>query len=157
VHMALRKSVSCGRIYQRSSRNGGRTCGIDRKCKELERRWVHMSVAIGIFSRQSVRHRANSAAIANISACLILLCNRDLCAQPPSFRYFYDDANELYRVLDSTGTLIEYTIDPSGNITNIARTSLPPTQLSILSVSPSNATTGLCPRVGIRPALKHPF
>lgn len=63
-------------------------------------------------------------------------------AQPNSYRYFYDDANELYRVLDSTGTLIEYTYDLSGNITNVSRSTLPANQLSILNVTPSNAIGG---------------
>src|ERR1019366_2805309 len=61
---------------------------------------------------------------------------------PTTFRYFYDDAGEFYRALDSTGTLIEYTDDPSGNITRVNRTSVPPGQLSILNVRPSNTIGG---------------
>jgi len=74
-------------------------------------------------------------------ACLGL-CATLFAQSPTSYRYFYDDANEVYRVLDSTGTLIEYTYDLTGNITNVSRSSLPANQLSILNVVPSNAIGG---------------
>ena len=73
------------------------------------------------------------------AAALPFLC---FAQSPVSFRYFYDDTNELYRVLDSTGTLIEYTYDLTGNITNVSRTTLPANQLSILNVTPSNTIGG---------------
>jgi YD repeat-containing protein len=75
-----------------------------------------------------------------LSALIAMLPLTALRAQAPvGFRYFYDDANELYRVLDSTGTLIEYDYDPSGNIINVSRTTLPAAQLSIVNVTPSTS------------------
>jgi len=71
-------------------------------------------------------------------ACLPLC----LCATTTTFRYFYDDANELFRVLDSTGTLIEYDYDPSGNITQVNRSTVSPSSLAILNVTPLSGGTG---------------
>ena len=65
-----------------------------------------------------------------------------LCAAGVTFRYFYDDANELFRVLDSTGTLVEYDYDPAGNITQVARSTVPPASLAILNITPLSGTTG---------------
>ncbi len=72
-----------------------------------------------------------------------LVCLR-LClsASTTTFRYFYDDANELFRVLDSTGTLVEYIYDPSGNITQVNRSTVPPSSLSILNITPLSGSTG---------------
>jgi YD repeat-containing protein len=57
-------------------------------------------------------------------------------------RYFYDDSNQLYRIMDQGGNLVEYTYDPVGNITQIARSVLPPGSLSILNVTPRTAGPG---------------
>lgn len=65
-----------------------------------------------------------------------------LSAQPVTFRYFYDDAGQLSRVLDSSGNLIQYTYDPSGNITQATRSSIVPGALSILNITPATAPTG---------------
>jgi len=54
---------------------------------------------------------------------------------PTSLRYFYDDANELFRVIDSTGTLTEYIYDPAG----ISRRSTGPPRLgspAIFNITP---------------------
>jgi YD repeat-containing protein len=56
-------------------------------------------------------------------------------AQSTSFQYFYDDANELFRVIDSTGTMIEYDYDPAGNIIQIQRTTVSSTGLAIFNIS----------------------
>ena len=53
------------------------------------------------------------------------------------FRYFYDSSKRLYSVLDSTGTLIQYTYDPIGNITQITRSTITPSQLTILNITPT--------------------
>jgi YD repeat-containing protein len=67
----------------------------------------------------------------------VLLTAITMCfAQPTSFRYFYDDAHRLFRVLDSTGTLIEYDYDHTGNILNIARSSVTPNILAVLNMTP---------------------
>src|ERR1700730_6133511 len=57
-------------------------------------------------------------------------------AQQVALRYFYDDAGQLFRVLDSTGTLIEYDYDPDGNILATNRSSVPPTALAVLNMVP---------------------
>ena len=63
-------------------------------------------------------------------------------AQPPTFRYFYDDAGQLFRVLDSTGTLIEYDYDLTGNIVQIQRSTVAPTSLTIFNVAPLSGPVG---------------
>ena len=82
------------------------------------------------------RHRI--AVLACIMGVGVSLC----FAQPGPTRYFYDDADQLFRVLDSTGTLIEYIYDPSGNVTAINRSTVAPGALSILNISPLTAGTG---------------
>jgi len=59
-----------------------------------------------------------------------------------SFRYFYDDAGELFRVLDSTGTLIEYDYDAGGNIIQVNRSTVPPPSLAILNITPLSGPSG---------------
>jgi hypothetical protein len=59
-----------------------------------------------------------------------------------SFRYFFYDSGELFRVLDSTGTLVQYTVDPAGNITQTTRSTLLASALSILNVTPLSTTLG---------------
>jgi YD repeat-containing protein len=54
--------------------------------------------------------------------------------------YFYDDAGQLFRVLDSTGTLIEYDYDYVGNILATNRPTVPLTALPVLNMEP--LTTG---------------
>ena len=72
-----------------------------------------------------------------------LVVAQALFAQSPvSFRYFYDDANELFRVVDSTGTMIEYVYDPAGNIIQINRTTVAAGALSILNVTPMSGAPG---------------
>ena len=59
-----------------------------------------------------------------------------------SFRYFYDDAGQLYQVLDSPGTLIQYTYDASGNIVKVSRSTVAPGALTIFNVTPATAPAG---------------
>ena len=96
-----------------------------------------MISAPSVHSGSDLLNSARLCVLALLLATLAFTAHAATC-----FRYFYDDANELYRVLDSTGTLIEYTYDASGNITNIARSTLPAAQLSILNVAPANSITG---------------
>ncbi len=74
-------------------------------------------------------------------AAYVLLAGSCL-AQPPSFRYFYDDSAQMFRVLDSTATLVEYIYDPNGNITQINRSTVAPNTLSILSLQPFTGLPG---------------
>ena len=48
----------------------------------------------------------------------------------------------MYRVLDSTGTLLQYTYDANGNLTQIGRSTVAPNALSILSLAPFNGAPG---------------
>ena len=78
-----------------------------------------------------------------IWAAALLFCNvQSLIAQPVAFNYFYDDTGQLFRVLDSTGTLVEYDYDPVGNIIQIRRSTVPATQLTIFNVTPNSAPAG---------------
>jgi YD repeat-containing protein len=63
-------------------------------------------------------------------------------AQPVGLRYFYDDASQLFRVLDSTGNLVEYTYDPNGNIAAVTRSTVAPSSLAILNVVPLSGPAG---------------
>jgi YD repeat-containing protein len=71
---------------------------------------------------------------------LALLAWALLRAQSPvTFRYFYDDAGQLSRVLDSSGNLVQYTYDLSDNITQVTRSSIAAGAWSILNVTPATA------------------
>jgi YD repeat-containing protein len=74
-----------------------------------------------------------------VSACLVGLSAQ----QPTTFRYFYDETNQLVKVVDSTGIVIEYVYDAVGNILQIKRTTLSsPGALAIFSVTPLQAGAG---------------
>src|SRR5579872_1949510 len=72
----------------------------------------------------------------------VLLLTACAMAQSVGLRYFYDDANQLFRVLDSTGNLVEYTYDPNGNITQVTRSTVAPASLAILNVVPLSGGIG---------------
>jgi YD repeat-containing protein len=59
-----------------------------------------------------------------------------------NFRYFYDGNGQLFRVLDSSGNLVEYDYDASGNPTQILRSTLATNSLAILNVVPARGTAG---------------
>jgi len=59
-----------------------------------------------------------------------------------TFRYFYDGNSQLFRVLDSTGNLVEYIYDLTGNPTQINRSVIPGDALSILNFVPQRGTAG---------------
>jgi YD repeat-containing protein len=60
-----------------------------------------------------------------------------------SLRYFYDDVGRLARIVDSTGNIVTYTYDASGNILSTTRTVAPPsTTLSVFSVNPAQGLAG---------------
>ena len=62
--------------------------------------------------------------------------------QPITFQYFYDDLNQLAKVVDSTGVVIQYGYDPVGNILQINRSTVVPGALTIFNVSPQTVATG---------------
>jgi len=59
-----------------------------------------------------------------------------------SFRYFYDGNGQLFRVLDSSGNLVEYDYDLSGNPAQIRRSTVASSSLAILNVVPARGTAG---------------
>lgn len=59
-----------------------------------------------------------------------------------SFQYFYDDLGQLTKVLDSTGSVVEYVYDPVGNILQIKRSSAAPGTLAIFSFTPQRGGPG---------------
>ena len=62
---------------------------------------------------------------------------------PVSFRYFYDDLDELTKVVDSTGIVIQYIYDPVGNRTEIKRSVLTnPAGPSIFNLTPARTGAG---------------
>ena len=65
-------------------------------------------------------------------------------AQAITFQYFYDDRNQLAKVVDSTGIVLDYTYDPAGNIINVQRSAVPvvPGSLSIFNFNPSRGGGG---------------
>jgi YD repeat-containing protein len=62
--------------------------------------------------------------------------------QPIPYQYFYDDLNQLVRVVDSTSVTIQYVYDPVGNILQINRSTVAPGALSIFNVTPQPVGTG---------------
>jgi YD repeat-containing protein len=69
------------------------------------------------------------------AALLALLCLAAASAQV-SFRYFYDGNGQLFRVLDSSGNLVEYDYDAAGNPTQIRRSTVAAGSLAILNIAP---------------------
>lgn len=61
---------------------------------------------------------------------------------PISFQYFYDDLNQLVKVVDSTGVVVSYVYDPVGNIQQIVRSTVAPGALTIFNITPQTVTTG---------------
>ena len=74
---------------------------------------------------------------------ILLLGATALSAQGPiGFQYFYDDLNQLVKVIDSTGVVIDYSYDAVGNITQIQRSTLPAGALSIFNFTPQQGGPG---------------
>jgi YD repeat-containing protein len=63
--------------------------------------------------------------------------------QPITFHYFYDDLNQLSKVVDSSGNVVEYVYDLVGNITQVKRSQLAnPTGLQLFNVAPARVGVG---------------
>src|ERR1700761_8015592 len=80
-----------------------------------------------------------SAAIAALGYGLLSSCQGQ---SPVTFQYFYDDLNQLTKVVDSTGVEIDYAYDPVGNIVQIKRTAVASGALTIFNTTPLTAPTG---------------
>jgi YD repeat-containing protein len=73
---------------------------------------------------------------------LIGICSSSLLAQGlQQNRYFYDDLGQLVKVVDSTGTVIEYVYDPVGNMLQIKRSTVG-TELAIFAFTPQRGNIG---------------
>jgi YD repeat-containing protein len=75
--------------------------------------------------------------------CFFLLTGTLLAQQPITYQYIYDDLNQLTKVIDSTGVVIQYVYDSVGNIVQINRSGAPATGvLTIFNVTPTQAPVG---------------
>lgn len=70
----------------------------------------------------------------------LLLAAPTLAQQPITFQYFYDNLGRLSKVIDSTGTVIEYLYDEVGNILEIKRSST--SGLAVFDFSPRQGPVG---------------
>lgn len=73
---------------------------------------------------------------------LLAFVNCATAQSPVTFRYFYDGNNQLFRVLDSSGNLVEYDYDPAGNPVKTGRSVVNPTSLSLLNFLPQRGNAG---------------
>jgi YD repeat-containing protein len=73
---------------------------------------------------------------------LLLAAAKCVLAQAITFQYFYDDLNQLVKVVDSTGVVIQYVYDPVGNILQINRSTIAPGALTIFNVTPQTVGSG---------------
>jgi len=72
-----------------------------------------------------------------------MLAGPALAQQPITYQYIYDDLNQLTKVIDSTGVVIQYVYDSVGNIVQINRSGAPATGvLTIFNVTPTQAPAG---------------
>ena len=92
--------------------------------------------------RADCHPRASWLSGARFWVCLLTLSLIALGQQPITFQYFYDDLNQLVRVVDSSGVVIEYVYDPVGNISQIKRSTIVPGGLSVFGVSAQSVATG---------------
>jgi YD repeat-containing protein len=63
-------------------------------------------------------------------------------AQIITLHYFYDDAGQLTKVVDSAGNVVEYVYDPAGNIVQINRTAVAPGVLATFNFTPQRGAVG---------------
>jgi YD repeat-containing protein len=93
------------------------------------------------------KRRADGAVRPNASTlvCFLLLALLPTPSpgqQPITFQYIYDDLNQLTKVIDSTGIVIQYVYDPVGNILQINRATVQPGVLTLFNISPQSVPTG---------------
>ena len=92
------------------------------------------------FFARLVNHSARNRILTGI---LVLFSGASLRGQQPiTFQYFYDDLNQLTRVVDSTGVVIEYVYDSVGNILQVKRSGTAPGALAIFGVSVQTVVDG---------------
>ncbi len=81
-------------------------------------------------------------ALGAAAAALVLFVLPLKAQQPITFQYLYDDLNQLSKVVDSTGVVIQYVYDAVGNITQINRSSVAPGVLTIFNATPLSVSSG---------------
>lgn len=75
------------------------------------------------------------------SLLIVGLCS-NVSGESTTFHYFYDDLNQLVKVVDSTGVVVEYVYDPVGNILKINRSTVSTGVLTIFNITPATVATG---------------
>ena len=74
---------------------------------------------------------------------MLCVASGSVLAQGPiTFQYFYDDLNQLSKVVDSTGVVVAYVYDAVGNITQINRSNVATGVLTIFSFTPQDVVVG---------------
>ena len=86
------------------------------------------------------RCSAHQAAV----ACVVLLaCGASVRAQAPTtFQYIYDDKNQLIKVIDPTGVMIQHVYDVAGNMQQVIRSAVTPGVLTIFNITPLSVAAG---------------
>ena len=77
-----------------------------------------------------------------VVAWMFLGCSALPAQSPITFQYFYDDLNQLAKVVDSTGNAVQYVYDAVGNILQITRSTVAPGALTIFNATPQTVGTG---------------
>lgn len=108
---------------------------------------MQMHSALDLVPARRLYQPLNTLAIrcrrAFVSSLAAVLVPSFLAAQGPiSFQYLYDDLNQLVKVVDSTGTAIDYVPDAVGNIVQINRSLVQPGALTLFSIAPLQAPAG---------------
>lgn len=76
-----------------------------------------------------------------LQACVLLAAVSSSASAQQSFHYVYDGSGQLFRVIDSSGTQIQYDYDEVGNIVAIQRTTVG-TGLQVFGFSPQRGAVG---------------
>src|SRR5439155_8111972 len=71
--------------------------------------------------------------------CCVAFSSQVSAQNPITFQYFYDDLNQLNKVVDSTGVVIEYVYDEVGNVLQVQRSTIAPASLVIFGFTPQSA------------------
>ena len=99
---------------------------------------VIMRIAADLPQRSRLGSRRTSwhSKLASPVFLLFLLVFLARAQGPITFQYVYDDLNQLAKVVDSTGVVLEYIYDSVGNILQIKRSTVTPGALSIFGFTP---------------------
>jgi YD repeat-containing protein len=87
---------------------------------------------------RGVSHRG----LLELPAVLLALATSTFAQTPTAYQYIYDDLNQLTRVIDSTGVMLQYVYDPVGNDIQIIRSTITPGALTLFNVTPGTVSAG---------------